>query len=192
MGDLKQNKAFKLDVVSVRLVKDTPLLSDISITSPEDALNLVGEHLCEMDREIVCVVNLRTDGSPINCNYASVGTINQTIAHPRELLKTAILSNASKMIMIHNHPSGTLTPSREDTQLTDRMAQLCEQIGIPLLDHIIVGGDNKEYFSFREKDILPNSSKKYCSNYKLLELPEIKVAEGASEDDDEIFFSRGR
>ena len=82
---------FKLDVVSVRLVQDIPLLSDHRICSPEDAIDVIGKYLCDMDREVVCVVNLKGDNTPINCHIASVGAINQTVAHPRELLKSAVL-----------------------------------------------------------------------------------------------------
>ena len=92
---------FKLDVVSVRLVKDAPLLSERRIISPEDAVDVVGKMLCEMDREVVCVVNLKGDNTPINCHIASIGAVNQTMAHPRELLKSSILSNAANIILLH-------------------------------------------------------------------------------------------
>ena len=61
-------------------------------------------------------------------------------------MKAAILSNASNMMLLHNHPSGNLEPSKEDTMLTDRMNRVCELMGIPLIDHIIVGGDNTRFF----------------------------------------------
>lgn len=145
---------FQLDVVSVRLVRNAPIFSNKKITNPKEAVSLVGELLCEMDREVVCVINLKTDGTPINCNFASMGAINQAIAEPRELFKSAILSNAAKMILVHNHPSGTLEPSKEDTVMTDRLLKLSALLGIPLEDHIIVGGDNSRYFSFKEKEML--------------------------------------
>ena len=61
-------------------------------------------------------------------------------------MKAAILSNASNMMLLHNHPYGNLEPSKEDTMLTDRMNRVCELMGIPLTDHIIVGGDNTRFF----------------------------------------------
>ena len=70
------------------------------------------------------------------------------------MLKAAILANASRIIMVHNHPSGSLVPSKDDTRVTDRMIQICDLVGIPLVDHIIVSGKNEEYFSFREKAVL--------------------------------------
>jgi len=62
---------FELEVVSIRLVKDAPICSGHPITKPEDAVELVGKYLCEMDREVLCVINLKTDGTPINCNIVS-------------------------------------------------------------------------------------------------------------------------
>jgi len=96
-------KVFKLDVVSVRLVKDASILSEMKIDSPMVAVHALGELLSEMDREVICVVNLKADSTPINCHFASVGAINHAISHPRELFKSAILSNAASMIMLHCH-----------------------------------------------------------------------------------------
>lgn len=165
-------ETFQLDVVSVRLVKNAPLFSDKKITSPEAAVSLVGEMLCEMDREVICVINMRLDGTPINCNIVSMGAINQTIAEPRELFKSAILSNAAQMIVVHNHPSGTLQPSKEDTMMTDRLLKLSGLLGIPLADHVIVGGDNSRYFSFKEKGILSMPPMTFKQNYQSLEFEE--------------------
>ena len=151
---MQEQEPFKLEVVSIRLVKDAPLFSDHKIVSPADAVKVIGNFLCEMDRDVMCVINLKSDGTPINCNIVSMGTINQTIAEPKELFKASILSNAAGMILVHNHPSGELKPSKEDIMVTDRMLKLTELMGIKLADHVIVGGDNSQYFSFREKKML--------------------------------------
>lgn len=139
---------FKLDVVSVRLVKDAPLLSDHRIASPEDAVDVAGELMCDLDREVVCIINLKTDGTPINCHFASMGALDHAIVQPREMFKASILSNAAKIMVLHSHPSGNLSPSKEDCNMTDRLLRVADLLGIPIVDHIIVGGDNKEYFSF--------------------------------------------
>ncbi len=165
---MENSEIFELDVVSVRLVKDAPILSSKRIGKPEDAVDLVGNMLCEMDREVVCVINLKADNTPINCHIASIGALNQALAHPRELFKSSILSNAANMMLIHCHPSHNLYPSKDDTRLTDRMIKLSELIGIPLLDHIIVGGDNREYFSFRSKGLMNNPALNYNSDYETL------------------------
>lgn len=167
----------RLEVVSIRLVKDAPILSEYKIEKPEDAIAVIGNLLCEMDREIVCVVNLKADGTPINCHFASMGAVNQSIACPRELFKSSILSNAANMILLHNHPSGSLAPSKEDTVLTDRMIELCSMMGIPLLDHVIVGGDNREYFSFREKGILKTPHAARRTDYREIQFESGRIAE---------------
>lgn len=172
-----RKSAFKLDVVSVRLVKDASIFSDREIHFPEDAIHLVGNILCEMDREMVCVINVRTDGVPINCTFAGMGAVNYCMGHPRELLKASILSNASTMILVHNHPSGNLVPSKDDVRLTDRLQKVCELIGIPLVDHIIVGGDNRNYFSFKGKGMISNPVIQYQSNYQYLDWENPMIAE---------------
>ncbi len=167
----------RMDMVAVRLVKDAPLMSKNPINTPEEAVRLLGDYLCEMDREVICVINLRSDGAPINCTVCSVGALDQAIAHPRELMKTAILSNAVNIIMMHNHPSANLNPSKEDTMITDRMVTVCEILGIPLVDHIIVGGDNSEYFSFRERGVLPMKGIRLKDDHRELEMNTPAVAE---------------
>lgn len=171
-------KAFKLDVVSIRLVKDAPIYSDTKIDSPNTAVHLIGDILCEMDREVVCLINLKSDNTPINCSFVSMGAINQAIVHPRELFKTAILSNAAGMLLLHCHPSGNLQPSKEDIRITDRLIHISEMMGITFIDHIIVGGDNHQYFSMKEKGLISNPSIYYASDYHVLDFGNpVKVME---------------
>lgn len=173
----KEKNPYQLDVVSVRLVKDAPLCSDTPIQSPQDAVKLIGGYLCEMDREVLCILNMRTDGIPLNCNFVSMGSVNETIAHPREIFKSTILCNATGILMIHVHPSGNLSPSKEDTRLTDRMIKNCEMMGIELLDHVIVGGDNREFFSFKEKKLLKSQAVPLQNDYQMLQFESQLVAE---------------
>ena len=98
---MERESDFTLEVVSVRLVRDAPILSEIKVDTPEDAIRLVGRELCDMDREVICVINLKADNTPINCHFASVGALDYAMVHPRELLKSGILSNASRMILAH-------------------------------------------------------------------------------------------
>ena len=161
-----RKSTFKLDVVSIRMVEELPLYSDQTIESPEDAVHLMGEVLRKMDREVICVLNLKTNGIPINCTFASMGALNYAVGNPRELLKASILSNAANIILVHNHPSGNLVPSKA-----------CEMVGIPLHDHVIVGGDNHKYFSFREKGVVSNPCILYQTDYEKLEWKDTLVAE---------------
>lgn len=94
---------FGLDVVSVRLVKDAPIFSEHPFTSPTEAVAVLGELMSEFDREVVCVINLRSDLKPINVHFASIGALNEAMAHPRELLKASILSNAASIMLVHSH-----------------------------------------------------------------------------------------
>lgn len=83
----------------------------------------------------------------------SHGTVSETIVHPREIFKGAVLSNASSIIIAHNHPSGVLTPSQEDDEVTQRIKKAGDILGIRLLDHVIVDTDSeggRSYFSYRE------------------------------------------
>lgn len=77
-----------------------------------------------------------------------MGTVNKSIVHPREVFKNAYLYSASGIICVHNHPSGDVTPSKEDIRLTRSLVELGNINGIPIVDHIIIGGDN--YYSFYE------------------------------------------
>lgn len=172
-----EKNPFKLEVVSVRLVKDSPILSKKNLTKPEEVVAVLGDIMCEFDREVIGVVNLKSDLTPINVHFASVGAINEAMAHPRELLKASILSNAASIMLIHCHPSGQLLPSKADTMMTDRMNKICELIGIPLIDHVIVGGDNREFFSFKEKGVIKNPHIVLATDYKTLTLGTGFVAE---------------
>ncbi len=168
---------FKLEKVSIRMVSDAPIMSGYPIHSAKDAVRTLGDLLCEMDREVICIINMKTDGTPINCTIVSIGAIDQAITNPREMLKASILSNAANMLILHNHPSGNLSPSKHDTMLTDRMVQVCDLMGIPLLDHIIIGADNEKYFSFREKDVMPYANIHLENDYNAIKLSAPMVAE---------------
>lgn len=172
-----EKNPFKLEVVSVRLVKDSPIISKKNLTKPEEVVAVLGDIMCEFDREVIGVINLKSDLTPINVHFASVGAINEAMAHPRELLKASILSNAASIMLIHCHPSGQLLPSKADTMMTDRMNKICELIGIPLIDHVIVGGDNREFFSFKEKGVIKNPHIVLATDYKTLTLGTGFVAE---------------
>lgn len=168
---------FELDVVRIKLVKDAPLFSELPLHNPYEAVDVIGSLLCEMDREVVCVVNLQSDLKPVNVTFASIGSLNEAMVHPRELLKASILSNAASVMLVHSHPSGNLLPSRQDTMITDRMNMVCELVGIPLIDHVIVGGDNREFFSFKEKGLMDNPKINYATDYKNFNFENTLVAE---------------
>ena len=151
---MSSRKPYKLDRVAIRMVKEPPLYSSEPLRSPEAAVKVIADMLRQYDREAFCIVNLRNDLSPINMNIVSTGTLNASLAHPREILKSAVLSNASATMLFHNHPSGNLTPSKEDIEITDRMSRLFAMAEMPLMDHIIIGNGD-QYYSFKENSVMP-------------------------------------
>ena len=179
MPELEKNNIYRLNQVAIRLVKMPPLLSDVPLTSPDATVKVMSDMLKDYDREILAVVNMQTDGRPINMNVVSMGALDQSIAHPREMLKSTILSNAAAIMLVHNHPSGKLIPSEEDILMTARMKKLCDLVGVRLLDHIIVG-PGKEYFSFFQKELIPLSSLKLTNNLEDIELEGFRVAENTA------------
>ncbi len=177
-----------LEQVSVRLHSEAPLYSNQAIRTPEDAVKIVGkELLSHFDREQICLVNLNSSKKPINFTVASVGTLDMALTEPREMLKASILSNAGSVIMLHNHPSGELNPSKEDYQVTERLLRSFDAVGIKLIDHIIIGGNNiTEFYSIRENDLKLfddyrplSGSMKFTdiSEHLLREIPVFLVAE---------------
>lgn len=140
-----------LKQVGIRLVEEPPLLSPEPMNNPEAAVRVLGKWLSEMNRELFCVVNLNTNLTPINMNVVSMGALNMAYVHPRETMKSAILSNSAYLMLVHNH-LGSLNPSKEDIEVTDRIQSAASLMGIPVLDHIIVGR-NQEFFSLRENNI---------------------------------------
>ncbi|WP_454962410.1 JAB domain-containing protein [Eggerthia catenaformis] len=176
---MASSKEYKLDQVGIRMVKEPTLYSSEPVDSPEAAVRLISKLLKHYDRELLCIVNLRNDLRPINVNVVSVGTVNSSVAHPREIMKSAILSNASSVMLFHNHPSGNLTPSKEDIALTDRMLKAGEILGIPVIDHIIIG-NNDQYYSFNEKSVMKVPRISYTMNVDDLQFQKTAVFEPAT------------
>lgn len=102
--------------------------------------------------ESLLVICLNTKNEIIAYGEIFKGSLNQSIAHPREIFQLALLNNSARILISHNHPSGHPTPSQNDKDFTNRLKESGELIGIELLDHIIVG-ENQSYFSFREEGI---------------------------------------
>jgi len=140
-----------LEIVKIKMEMIRELPGKI-ISSPKDTYELIKEYLEYADREYCLVISLNTKNRVHNISIVSIGSINSSIVHPREVFKTAILSNASSIIIAHNHPSGDPTPSKEDIAITERIEEVGNILGIELLDHLVVG-DNK-YLSLREKNLL--------------------------------------
>jgi len=117
------------------------------IKSPQDTIKIVKNRLKGKKKEHFLVLSLDTRNHLINCKPVSMGSLDSSIVHPREVFKEAISSTAASVIFVHNHPSGNPTPSKEDIKLTKRLAEVGEIVGINVLDHIIVC--DKEFLSMK-------------------------------------------
>lgn len=122
------------------------------IKKAEDVVNYVAEYygpyLRDAQKEFFNVILLDIKNKPIENLELSKGSINASIVDPKEIIKEATLRSASSIILVHNHPSGDAEPSAEDIELTKRVTQACEVVGIKVLDHIIIGRNEEDYVSF--------------------------------------------
>lgn len=123
----------------------------VVIKSPGDAVRLVKDEMRGLDREHFRVMILGTRNQLLALETVSIGGLNSAQAHPREIFKEAIKRSGAALILLHNHPSGDPTPSQEDVEISKRILEAGKILGIEVLDHVIIGGQN--YLSFREKDL---------------------------------------
>lgn len=128
-----------MEFVHVELKRDSWCTPRKQIRTPSDAVESILKMIQDMDKEVLMMITLATDGSVINASVCSVGSINQSIVSIVNVLRVAILSGGSGIILIHNHPSGSTSVSHEDREVTRRVAIACNLIGVELLDHIVVG-----------------------------------------------------
>ena len=122
-----------------------------NINTPEKVVKMVSRLLKDADREHALAISVDSKSKPVGIEIVAVGSLNVAYIEPRELFKHAILSNASGIILVHNHPSGDVTPSVEDWHLTYRIIDAGSLLGVELLDHIIIG-DNEEFVSLSETE----------------------------------------
>lgn len=124
----------------------------IKVSSPIVLVNLLMDEMRFLNKEHFNIAILDTKNQILAIENISIGTLNASIVHPRDVFKVAIKRNANSIILIHNHPSGDPSPSNEDINITNRLIDVGNLIGIKVLDHIIIG-DNK-YISFKEKNLV--------------------------------------
>lgn len=136
--------------VRLRLEEAGKVYSVNPVSSPEVAAGIMRQEMSKLDREYLCVVNLDTRMRALNFNVVSIGTINKTVAQASQIFKSAILSNAAGIMLFHNHPSGSIEPSAQDISMTRQITELGGMMGIPVIDHMIVGAGVNNYYSFRE------------------------------------------
>ena len=155
MKSEKKQQQKRISIVSIKMVRESSVLYDIrKISSPNDVVELGKRFLQEEDREKLIVCCIDTKNQPTAINVVAIGTLNNSLVHPREVFKPAILSNSASIILFHNHPSGDPKPSNQDVEFTNKVEQASQILGIQLLDHIVIGNTNYvSIFSEREKMI---------------------------------------
>ena len=148
----RYEKFFVSTILERKHVKETG--KTYKLDSPQSVALMTADHLnlkdCDKEHFVVACLSHKLTLNAI-CTI-SVGCLTCTIVHPREVFKPAILSSSSSIILIHNHPSGDPTPSKEDKDITDRLVKAGEILGIEVVDHIIVG--DQGYISFREESLI--------------------------------------
>ena len=138
-----------------RLARET--LAQEKIDSPELVYQLLGPEMRVLHKESLRVILLDTRYHLVRIQEVSLGSLNESIAHPRDVFRPAVISSAYAVIVVHNHPSGDPSPSQADHSLTRRLGEAAELLQIKLLDHIIIGAPadgRSPYFSFKEAGVL--------------------------------------
>jgi len=140
-------------VYKVILVQDSAVpVANKYIRAPEDATKIINGYLQGADREHFVGLYLNSANALIAIHTVSVGTLNSSLVHPREVFKLALMVNAASVIVAHNHPSGNAEPSQEDLAVTKQLVEAGKILGIPIHDHIIAARDT--YTSFAERGLL--------------------------------------
>jgi DNA repair protein RadC len=147
-------KSASVPVYKVTLVREGRVpCYDQQIRSSADASTLLHTYLADVDREYFVIILLNQKNRVIGINTVSIGSLTASIVHPREVYKSAILTNAASIICGHNHPSSDCQPSKEDRAITARLVEAGKLLGISILDHVIIGGEGR-YFSFADENLL--------------------------------------
>jgi DNA repair protein RadC len=141
--------AFEL---SRRIQVQSKWYSDKKITSPQDVADIFIPLLRDEIKEHFIVVCLNSANKIIRYETISVGNLNSSVVHPREIFKAAIENNSASIILVHNHPSGNPEPSNEDISITKKVVESGKIMDIPVFDHIIIAGSG--FTSFVEKRML--------------------------------------
>lgn len=138
----------------VQLVRDYPTQTDIKLNRSEDVYELLKDEVATWDREKLISILLNSRNQVIAIEEVSVGTLSASIVHPREVFKSAILANASSIILVHNHPSSDSSPSEQDKKITHKIHLAAEIMDITLIDHLIIS--ENEYSSWADEWTVQN------------------------------------
>ena len=151
LGHVKVCQIFAVAEIAKRITTGGPEDRRV-ITRPEDAAGLLLSRFSFKSKENFGILILDTKNQVKKEKVISIGSLNASIVHPREIFYEAIMESAASLILFHNHPSGDPTPSREDISLTRRLTKAGKLMGIDVLDHLVIGQNN--YASFKSLDLL--------------------------------------
>ena len=133
----------KINIISLKVCKEKSVdYSFVRIIKPKDILKLIKIAVGDTDREYFMVINLNNQNLPNSIEITSIGSLTETMVSPREVFKSAIVSNSAKIILCHTHPSGSTSPSDADIKITNALVQIGKFLDIPVIDHLIVGGES--------------------------------------------------
>ena len=124
----------------------------VTINSPQDVANLLMGEMAALDQEHLRVVMLNTKNEVLGTQEIYVGNVNSSVVRPAEVIRPAVRENAPSIIIVHNHPSGDPTPSREDVSITQELVAAGKLLGVEVLDHVVIGS-GKRYVSLNEKGL---------------------------------------
>ena len=151
---ITKTKQASVPIYKISLVREGRVACyEQQIRSSANASTILQTYLADVDREHFVVLLLNQKNRVIGIHTVSVGSLTASVVHPRETFKVAILANAAAIICGHNHPSGDCQPSKEDRAITTRLVEGGKLLGISVLDHVIIGDENK-YFSFADEGLL--------------------------------------
>ena len=144
---------YELKSFTIRIAENP---DGVDASCPEQVYDIAKEILSNKDSEKEHFYILLLDGkNKVKCaKHISTGTLTSSLVHPREVFKPAILGGASSIACVHNHPSSDPSPSKQDIQITDRLQEVGDLVGIPIIDHVIISELDDSYRSFQDLDLL--------------------------------------
>ncbi len=154
LRDLPESQRVVLQAVREvgRRVLKQGMIGQNFVRSPQAVTDYLTASLRDLKREVFKVIFLDKGLKILGEKDMFFGTVDEAAVHPREVVREALFQNASSLVLVHNHPSGKVEPSREDYEITQKIKAACQTVSIRILDHIIIG--ENQYFSFSERSQL--------------------------------------
>lgn len=144
------NKRYYTSLIKLRVVKEKKMIYEKPLKNSREVAKFATSLFSGLDREYVYAVFVDSKSKINAVENISIGSLNRSVVEPREVFKSAILNNSASLFLLHNHPSGECTPSKEDIMMTKRIKEVGKLLGIDLKDHIIIGDD--KFYSFEEEE----------------------------------------